>query len=168
MIKCINFFMAFCLIGLRVASAEVIELDGKSCRQPEILMKGSPFKVDVFCEDALGAYVGVVYRGTMKQPSDGGWSIESRYWQIGDWANGVRSIYRFDDGKHILISTSDVFGKSGIYLLDFAKKKWSKVFAIDDKKQHEFIIKSFDEKSRKLKLRDEINPAKDVDAVLKI
>ena len=78
----------------------------------------SPYVVEVFCEDALGSYIGIVRRSTMGVPGDGAWDLADRYWQEEAWAADVRSIAWIHSGKSLLVSTSNIYGAGAIFLLD--------------------------------------------------
>lgn len=78
----------------------------------------SPYVVEVFCEGALGSYIGIVRRSTMGVPGDGAWDLADRYWQEEAWAANVESIAWIHDGKSLLVSTSNIYGSGAIFLLD--------------------------------------------------
>lgn len=135
---------------------EVIEVNAEACKKQEIKIKGTPFEVDIFCEDALGVYIGIIHRGIMGLPVSNGWTIEDRYWQVKDWSMDVKSLMQINDGKNLLISTSGIYGDAGIYLLDLSQKTWKKVFAPKEKKSENiYILKSFNSKRQRLVFFDQ-------------
>jgi hypothetical protein len=160
----LSFILAFC--DLSVASADlnqVTEIGAEVCKAGKVRIAKTPFEVDFFCEDALGSYIGIVYRGIMGTPAAGAWSIKDRYWQVKDWSVGVESILPVNGGNSLLVSTSSIHGNGGVYLLRLKERRWKKVFQTSNKNKEEyFVIKEFDEKLRKVTFFDKSIPGGNV------
>lgn len=134
---------------------EIFEVGPEVCKKKQVEIQNSPFVIELFCEDALGAYIGIVYRGVMGAPREKAWSIENRYWQVKDWSMDVKSFTIVDDGKKILVSTMGTHGKPGLYLVSPFVRKWEKISVPVANSESILAIQKFDDKSRKLILRDE-------------
>jgi hypothetical protein len=79
-------------------------------QQPE-----GPFGVFVFCDDAAGTSIGLVY-ASPGAPWSGRWSLSDRFWQEASWARDVTSI-AWLPGSRLLVATSPVYGTGSLYLL---------------------------------------------------
>lgn len=91
-------------------------------RQPD-----GPFATLLFCEDALGDYLAVVYLEPMGRPAAvpfaAAWKIDDRVWQEGLWAADVTSFAWSPDGKRLYVTTSEVYGSGGLFELDLVSRK---------------------------------------------
>ncbi len=92
---------------------------GGSHRQPN-----GPFAVALFCEDALGTYLSVIYIGPIGAPAtqNGRWTLADRYWHDPLWGSDVTWFKWSQDGTHLFISTSEIYGSGGFFELDVLKR----------------------------------------------
>src|SRR3990172_868992 len=97
-------------------SGQVVSLGG-ACPHGLHLQENGPFAVLVSCEDALGNYLGVIHYGPLGVPVSGKWSLGDRFWQEKQWAQDVTAYAWSSDGKHLYVSTSEIYGEGGIYQL---------------------------------------------------
>src|SRR5262245_55194125 len=81
-----------------------------SCPQGIHRQPSGPFAAFLFCEDALGAYLAVMYIEPLgapaAQPFAGAWELDNRIWQDGLWASDVTSFAWSPDGKRLYVTTS--------------------------------------------------------------
>jgi hypothetical protein len=76
--------------------------------------KGS-FKLAVFCDDAIGTNVGVIFH----EPGNDADS----YWQDQNWSRDVTSFWWGLKGDLLYISTNGIYGSGGVYELDLKNRK---------------------------------------------
>jgi hypothetical protein len=100
-----------------------------ACKDGIIHAPVGPFAAWVFCQDALGNYIGVVYADPMSAPIDGAWSLSDRFWQQDIWAADVQTLAWSKDGTRLFVSTGEVYGRSGLYQLDLIERKAYKLMA---------------------------------------
>jgi|WetSurMetagenome_2_1015567.scaffolds.fasta_scaffold82516_4 hypothetical protein len=81
--------------------------------------KGS-FKLAVFCDDAIGTNIGVIYH----DPEN------DSYWQDPKWSKDVTSFWWGLKGDLLYISTSGIYGSGGVYELDLMNRK--SIFILPD------------------------------------
>ncbi len=97
----------------------------------------------LFCEDALGTYIGLVYYDSMESPVPynyyirlsaaekktyyKAWSLGNRMWQDPIWASDVTSYAWSPDGTKLYIATSEIYGSGGLYELDLIRKKYKQI-----------------------------------------
>lgn len=102
-----------------------------------------PMALILFCEDALGTYIGLVYYDNMKSPVPYDfflrlsetekktyykiWSLNNRMWQTSVWASDVTSYAWGPDGTKLFIATSDIYGSGGLYELDLVRRQHKKI-----------------------------------------
>jgi hypothetical protein len=102
-------------------------------RQPN-----GPMAILLFCEDALGDYIGIVYYDLMGAPSPidfarglseedrvdcyKKWSLGNRMWQESLWASDVTSYAWTPDGTKLYLTTSGIYGSGAFYELDLIRK----------------------------------------------
>ena len=107
-------------------------------RQPK-----GPMALMLFCEDALGTYIGLVYYESMKSPvpydfflklSEAEkktyyqvWSLANRMWQTSVWASDVTSYAWGPDGTKLYVATSAIYGSGGLYELDLVRRQHKKI-----------------------------------------
>jgi hypothetical protein len=82
-----------------------------------------PFALYVFCDDALGSNVAVVLK-KLHNPLSGKYSREKRFWQGEQWAKDVTSYAWLEDGKHLLLATSYIYGTGSVYLLNLETQQF--------------------------------------------
>lgn len=87
------------------------------------------FSVMVFCDDALGIHVSVVWSGPMSAPttSDNQWSLNNRYWHDPLWGSDVTGFAWSNDEKFLHVSTSPVYGSGGIFELDLESRTFTQL-----------------------------------------
>src|SRR5882724_1364309 len=90
-------------------------------RQP-----AGPFAVFLFCEDALGTYLGVLYSdpigAPVAAPFVNAWTLENRYWQDPVWSADVTGFVWNSKGSRLYVSTSEIYGSGGIFELDLPSR----------------------------------------------
>ncbi len=98
-----------------------------------------PMAIFLFCEDAVGTYIGVVYYDLMEAPAPlhfvrrlseseketfyKNWSLANRMWQDPVWASDVTSYAWSFDGTKLYFGTSSIYGSGAFYELDLVRKK---------------------------------------------
>jgi hypothetical protein len=83
--------------------------------------KGS-FKLVVFCDDAIGTNIGVIFH----EPGND----SDSYWQDPQWSKDVTSFWWGLNGDFLYISTNGIYGSGGIFELDLRNRK-SKIILPD-------------------------------------
>jgi len=122
------------------------------CKDGAVKAPRGPFAVWVFCEDALGTHIGVVYANHMAAPSDGAWGINNRFWQEGAWPSDVQTFAWSEDGARLFVSTGAVYGSSTLYQLDLSDRRvYELIASVPD---HDVEILWVTSKSLRYRLRD--------------
>lgn len=86
-----------------------------------------PFALVLFCEDALGTYLSVVYANPIGAPftPNQRWNLNDRYWHEPLWGTDVTGFRWSEDGAKLLVSTHQVYGSGGLFELDLQQRKAS-------------------------------------------
>jgi len=79
-----------------------------------------PFAVMVYCEDALGNYLSVVYAKPIGAPStqNGKWTLVNRHWSERLWSSDFTGYKWSADGLKLIVGTSGIYGSGGLFELD--------------------------------------------------
>lgn len=135
------FFLFFEVIGYsqttKIASYTV---GPEVCKTQQY--KINAFTVFLFCEDALGAYLGIVYSDRIGQAGDKGWEIEKRFWQDKTWSSDVTSFLLDPEFGRIFIATSSIYGTGDIYEINLYQKKAKKIEILERSKVNGNLISS--------------------------
>ena len=124
----------FFLVLFGTASAEnadvfkPIEIGPKECKQQIYHQPNGPFALNVFCEDALGSHIGIVYYKNMSQPIKDAWQITDRYWQLSEWGSDATSFCWDPSGNYLFISTSAIYGSGKVFVLDLYNRIATEIF----------------------------------------
>jgi hypothetical protein len=121
------------------------ERDG--CKPGLYKQANGPMAIILFCEDALGIYIGLVYYDNMTSPVPDlfykklseeekktyykTWSLDNRMWQASIWASDVTSYAWSPDGNKLYVGTSDIYGSGGLYELDLVRRKHKQIAPSD-------------------------------------
>jgi hypothetical protein len=121
------------------ATDELWNSDKDGCNHGLHKQPNGPMAVILFCEDALGTYIGLVYYDTMGSPVPDRfyeklseteketyykiWSLENRMWQNPLWASDVTSYAWGLDGTKLYVATSQIYGSGALYELDLVRRK---------------------------------------------
>jgi hypothetical protein len=113
------------------------------CNQGMYKQPNGPMALILFCEDALGTYIGLVYYDSPGAPvplnfykrlSEAEketyykvWSLDNRMWQDPIWASDVTSYAWGPDGTKLYVATSGIYGSGALYELDLVRKKYKQV-----------------------------------------
>src|SRR5438876_3349972 len=126
--------------------------DAVRCKDGVVAAPTGPFAVWVFCDDALGTQIGVVYARNMGAPNDGAWGLNNRFWQEGAWTSEVQTFAWSTDGTSLFVSTGAVYGSSGLFQLDLHNRKARELItAVPD---HDVRILSVTSKTIRYRLRN--------------
>jgi hypothetical protein len=117
------------------------------CNQGLYKQPKGPMALLLFCEDALGTYIGLVYYDHMGSPVPYDfflklsqaeketyfkiWSLDNRMWQDPMWASDVTSYAWGPDGTKLYIATSEIYGSGALYELDLIRKKYKQIAPSD-------------------------------------
>ena len=115
----------------------ICQKDG--CNQGMYKQPNGPMALILFCNDALGTYIGLVYYDSPEGPASlqfynrlsetekktyyKVWSLENRMWQDPIWASDVTSYAWGPDGTKLYVATSEIYGSGALYELDLVRKK---------------------------------------------
>lgn len=113
------------------------------CEHGIHLQPNGPIGVILFCEHALGNYMGLVYYERMGGPVPElffrevseeekatfykTWSLENRMWQDSMWATDVTGFAWSPDGTKLYVSTSEIYGSGDLYELDVVRKRYKRI-----------------------------------------
>lgn len=135
-------------------------------RQPN-----GPMALLLFCEDAVGDYIGLVYYDLMEAPAPlhflrklsekdkmdfyKKWSLGNRMWQEPLWASDVTSYAWSPDETKLYVATSDIYGSGAFYELDLIRKVYKQIAPSDRKVTviepgPGYVITRIDNKKKKL------------------
>jgi hypothetical protein len=109
-------------------AGEVINLGPEECKHGLLFQPNGPFAVMLFCEDALGDHIGVIYYTPMRDLHEGKWSLTDRFWQNRDWGADVTALAWDNTGKYLIVTTSSIYGSGAVYCLDLMNRKATKLF----------------------------------------
>ena len=82
----------------------------------------TPFVIHVFCEDALGHYITIIYDGQLDQITKGAWILNDRHWS-GEWSKDVNSFEFNTDMNTLFVKTQNIYGTGKSYLLNLYDKE---------------------------------------------
>ncbi len=125
------------------ATDELWNRDKDGCNHGLHKQPNGPMAVILFCEDAIGTYIVLVYYDTMGGPVPVSfyeklseteketyykiWSLENRVWQNPLWASDVTSYAWGPDGTKLYVATSQVYGEGGLYELDLVRRRHKQI-----------------------------------------
>ena len=115
--------LSFMVCGVSIADdalSQPVSIYSKVCQEKLYSYPKSPFKLAVYCDDALGTNVGVIFH----EPGTD-W-----YWSDPEWALDVTAFYWGKKGEHLFISTSSVYGTGKIYELDLKNRKYKNIIPV--------------------------------------
>ncbi len=145
------------------------EKDG--CNPGLYKQPNGPMAIILFCEDALGIYIGLVYYDNMASPvpdlfykklSDAEkktyyktWSLANRMWQDPKWASDVTSYAWSPDGNKLYVGTSNIYGSGGFFELDLVRHQYKQIAPTDKESSVEkpgpgYMIMSLDKEKGNL------------------
>ena len=130
MIRMLVYALIFWLISLMSAHAtelEKWEAHSGDCLNGIHHQPNGPFAIVLFCEDALGTYLSVIYIdpiGASRIPLTEiyRWNFNDRYWHEPVWGSDVTGFLWSKDGKKLLVSTHKVYGSGGLFELDLMQR----------------------------------------------
>jgi hypothetical protein len=151
LLKLSTVFLIFLLLEVSLLAQAVSALDNKEmwihakegCNQGIYKQPNGPMALILFCNDALGTYVGLVYYDSPEGPASElffnrlsetekkiyykTWSLENRMWQVPIWASDVTSYAWGPDGTKLYVATSEIYGSGALYELDLIRKKHKQI-----------------------------------------
>jgi hypothetical protein len=115
---------AFATTGLAQNISEKWEWGPGKCTTGVYRYPRTPFAVTLFCEDALGTYMSVIYLEPIGAPSttNGRWKLEDRYWHDPLWGSDITGFKWAKDGLYLLVSTSPIYGSGGLFELNLESR----------------------------------------------
>lgn len=111
-------------------AGDVVNVFAGRCEHGILSQERSDFAVFVFCDDALGTQIGVIYQKRGVGPVERGseWSNVNRFWQEGTWMIDVRQVVWSTSGAFLYVVTSKAYGDNSLYELDLRKRNARKLF----------------------------------------
>ena len=130
-----------------------------------------PLAVVLFCEDAVGTYLGIIYYDVMGEPAPSHfirrlpekerlafhntWSLGNRMWQEPIWASDITSYAWGPDGTKLYVATSNIYGSGAFYELDLIRRLHRQIApqnreATIEEPGSGFVITRIDEKNGRL------------------
>lgn len=115
-------------------AAEVVDVSPEHCRHGLHQPEGGDFAVFVFCDDALGTQLGIIYTRPGVRPAepDSDWNNGNRFWQQGEWVYDALDILWPPSGDYLYVTTAGVYGHNGFYELDLRKRTATKLLSGSD------------------------------------
>jgi len=136
-------FIIFILVT-SVNAANIVSVHG-NCKPGLFPLRDSPFSIMVYCEGALGNYLGVILSGNWSESGSKRWKIGDRYWYQSDWGDDVTSYYFHIESNILYIATSGYYGKAGVYKLALKDKTFEKLYLGEEPKdssEGKYVLKS--------------------------
>jgi hypothetical protein len=97
-----------------------------SCKHGVHRQPNGPFAIILFCEDALGDHIGLIYfdrLGTpVSIPFGEKWSLSDRMWQEELWSSDVTSYAWAPGGTRLFVGTGDIYGSGGLFEVDLKER----------------------------------------------
>jgi len=103
------------------------------CKQQLYYQPNGPFAVALYCGDALGDQIAILYyphdtevpgdRATMRSV----WVGEPFAWFDPVWSTDVTSFTWGFDGRHLFVGTSCIYGSGGLFALELANRSVSQL-----------------------------------------
>ncbi len=175
-------FIIFCLLLILVFSinnysaiaenTQSIWIEGNDkCVHGLHHQPNGPMAVVLFCEDAVGTYLGIIYYELMEAPAPShfvrrlsekdkitfynNWSLGNRMWQEPVWASDITSYAWGADGTKLYVATSNIYGSGAFYELDIVRKTYKQIAPKDKEVTIEspgpgFVISRIDLKQGRL------------------
>ena len=125
------------------ATDELWNNDKDSCNHGLHKQPNGPMAIILFCEDAVGTYIGLVYYDSLEGPASLQffsrlseteketyykiWSLGNRMWQNSLWASDVTSYAWGQDGTKLYVATSGIYGSGALYELDLVRKRHKQI-----------------------------------------
>lgn len=135
-------FSKFLILILAVASSMpavaeqgVTLASGRHCSHGLHLQPDGPFAVMLFCEDALGSHLGVIYYGNIGVPLEGMWALTDRFWQEPAWGAEVTAFVWDSKNELLLVSKSGIYANASVYRLELKNRRSSKLFPVETDEQ---------------------------------
>ncbi|BDQ34564.1 hypothetical protein [Pseudodesulfovibrio portus] len=126
--------VTFLLIYTPAEAAEIVDVSPVHCRHGLHQPDGGKFAVFVFCDDALGTQLGIIYTqpgvGPVEPSSE--WSNGNRFWQEGEWVYDAINLLWSPSGDYLYVTTEGVYGFNGFYELDLRKRAATKLLSGSD------------------------------------
>ena len=124
----------------------IIEVFGPKCKhglhqQP----KNGAFSVFLFCDDALGANIGIILteRGAGPGPTPlpetrewQNWDTTNRFWQDRKWAADVVNFAWSPSQRYLYVATSGIYGDGGFFKLDLGERTYKRLAPKPDAPYH--------------------------------
>lgn len=115
-------------------NAEDIVSVKNNCKSGLFPLEKSPFSIMLYCEGALGNYIGVVLSGHWSEYGSQYWKIGDRYWYQSNWGDDVTSYFYHIESDTLYVATSGFYGKAGVYKLTLKNKSFEKVYIEEEPK----------------------------------
>lgn len=130
-------------VNIACAKDELWNRHKDGCNQGMYKQPNGPMSLILFCNDALGTYIGLVYYDDPEGPASEQfynrlsesekvtyykvWSLSNRMWQDSVWASDVTSYAWGPDGTKLYVATSGIYGSGALYELDLIRKKHKQI-----------------------------------------
>ena len=119
------------LITCAADAVEITDVGPRHCKQGLLTQEGSDFSLYVFCDDALGTQIGVIYTKRGVGPVERGtdWSTTNRFWQEGTWMTDVNQLLWAPSGEYLYVATGMAYSDNSLYELDLRHRKANKLYS---------------------------------------
>jgi hypothetical protein len=161
-------FLIFLLAGYAPASEPgIVEALSQKCKHglhPQ--SNNGPFSVFLFCDDALGANIGIIL--TERGADPGGvplndqkvwqtWDTVNRFWQDPKWATDVTNFVWSPSQRYLYVATSGIYGDGGFFKINLREHTYQQLIPSPNapyksqlKDTYYTLIRSIDSKNKKL------------------
>jgi hypothetical protein len=110
-------------LGAMAAFAPVDHVFGHACKTGRHQQPKGPFAVYAFCDDALGTNIAIFY-SELGDPRFPKWTLTRRFWQDEAWSADVHDLAWVPKRNFLVVTTSEIYGNGGVYLLDLEKQQF--------------------------------------------
>lgn len=113
------------LVACAAGAAEIVATDSRHCQHGLVEHEGGDFSVFLFCDDALGSQIGIIYTkpGVGPVERDSEWSSVNRFWQEGSGMTDVTQLLWSKSGNYLYVVTGVAYGDNSLYELDLRHRK---------------------------------------------
>ena len=111
------------LVSAPLSAQNIIEVIPRVCSPNIHEQPNGPFALHVFCGDASRTNV-AVFLTKLDNRLSGKYGLGRRYWLGEPWASDVTTYAWLEDGKHMLVATSYIYGTGSVYLLDLETQQF--------------------------------------------
>jgi len=105
----------------------VTQISPKYCKEGAHVQKNGQFAIYAFCDDALGTNI-AIFLEDLGAPLRGPYRLAKRFWQDDEWGSDVTSFSWLPNKKHLIISTSAIYGAGKVFKLNLETQEYEVIY----------------------------------------